>query len=47
MTAIPAYREKALTAGILDMAPRRNAEHSEDEVRSKLGATSANERPII
>lgn len=39
-TAVPAKREKVLTAGMLEMAPRRKAADSERAVRVMLGATS-------
>ena len=44
MTATPAYREKDLTAGMVEMAPSRNAAASELAVRHKLGATRARDR---
>ena len=45
-TATPAYREKERTAGIEEMAPRRKAADSEDDVSRRLGATSASARPM-
>ena len=45
-TATPAYREKEQTAGIEEMAPRRKAADSEDDVSRRLGATSASARPM-
>ncbi len=46
-TATPAYNENVLTAGIVDIAPRRNAADSEVAVNISDGATSAKARATI
>ena len=45
-TATPAYNENALTAGIVEIAPSKNAADSEVAVSNREGATSDKARPI-
>ena len=45
-TATPAYNENALTAGIVEIAPSKNAADSEVAVSNSEGATSDKARPI-
>ena len=45
-TAIPAHSENVLTAGMVDIAPKRKAADSEEAVNNRDGATSANARPV-
>jgi len=44
--ARPAYRAKALTAGMSDKAPRKKQQVSEMDESSMEGPTSPNIRPI-